>query len=145
MKWRNSSEYVPKTCISVSKMIFVFRLMVSGGFNIGPSNSQHIMVELESVLVPKLNNHVKRCRPFVDDTFVYIKGVSIENVLSVINSFHGNITFTDEQDNWLPFLHVLFMRDYEKKKTPPSLGEIHTMIFLHIVSHFNQLSGNKGH
>ena len=79
--------------------MFVFRLMVSGGFNIGPSNSQHIMVELESVLVPKLNNHVKRCRPFVDDTFVYIKGVSIENVLSVINSFHDNITFTDEQDN----------------------------------------------
>ena len=74
------------------------------------------MVELESVLVPKLNNHVKRCRPFVDDTFVYIKGVSIENVLSVVNSFHDNITFTDEQDNWLPFLHVLFMRDYEKKK-----------------------------
>ena len=33
------------------------------------------MVEFECVLVPKLNDHVKKWRGFVDDTFVYAKSV----------------------------------------------------------------------
>ena len=36
------------------------------------------MVELESVLIPELNDHIKNWRPFVDDTFVYVKRGSIE-------------------------------------------------------------------
>ena len=46
------------------------------------------MVELEIVLVPELNDHVKKWRFFVNDTFVYIKCGSIEYVLSALNLFH---------------------------------------------------------
>ena len=59
-----------------------------------------------SVLVPKLNDYVKKWRCFVDGTFVYIKHGSTEYVLSILNSFHDNIKFTYEQENnnRLPFL-----------------------------------------
>ena len=69
------------------------------------------MVELESVLVPKLNDHVKKCRRFVDDTFLYDKCGLIQYALSVLNSFHDNIKFTYEQENnnSFTFLDVIFM------------------------------------
>ena len=64
------------------------------------------MIELESVLVPKFNDHAKKWRRFVGDTFAYVKRGSIEYVLSVLNLFHDNIKFTYEQQNSnrLPFL-----------------------------------------
>ena len=64
------------------------------------------MVELESVLVPKFNDHAKKGRRFVDDAFAYVKRGSIEYVLPVLNLFHDDIKFTYEQDNSnrLPFL-----------------------------------------
>ena len=69
------------------------------------------MVELESVLVPKLNDHVKKWRRFVDHTFLYDKCGLIQYALSVLNSFHDNIKFTYEQENnnSFPFLDVIFM------------------------------------
>ena len=36
----------------------------------GPVKANIFMGELESVLVPKLNDHVKKWRRFADDTFV---------------------------------------------------------------------------
>ena len=57
------------------------------------------MVELESALVIKLNDHVKKWRRFVYGTFVYVKRDSIEYVLSVLNSFHDNIKLTYGQEN----------------------------------------------
>ena len=104
------------------------------------------MVELESVLVPKLKDHVKKWRRFVDDTFAYVKRGSIEYVLSVLNSFHDNIKFTYEQENnnKLAFLDVLFIRDYEKINTTV-FGKTQTMICIYIGSHFHQLAGNEGH
>ena len=41
------------------------------------------MVELESLLVHKLNDHVKKWRRFMNDNFVYVKRGSAEYVLSV--------------------------------------------------------------
>ena len=69
------------------------------GSPVGPVLANKFMVELESVSVSKLNDYVKKWRQFVDDTFVYIKRVLIEYVLSVLNSFHDNIKFTYEQEN----------------------------------------------
>ena len=69
------------------------------GSPLGPVLANKFMVELESVSVSKLNYYVKKWRQFVDDTFVYIKRVLIEYVLSVLNSFHDNIKFTYEQEN----------------------------------------------
>ena len=86
---------------------------------LGPVLVNIFMTEFESVLVPKLNHHVKIWRRFVDDTFVYVKRGSIEYVLSELNSFHDNIKFTYEQENnnRLPFLDVLFIRDDDKINT----------------------------
>ena len=84
------------------------------GFTIWQIIANIFMLEFENVLVPKVSVHVKNWRRFVDDTFVCIKCGSIENVLSVLNLFLDNIKFTYEQENWLPFLDVLFIRDYEK-------------------------------
>ena len=73
------------------------------------------MVELESVLVPKLNDYVKKWRRFVDDR---IKRGSIVYVSSVLNSYHDNIKFTYEQENnKLPFLDVFFNWDHKKINT----------------------------
>ena len=49
------------------------------------------MVELETTLVPKLEDHVQKWRCFVDDTFAYVNIGSVEYVLPVLNSFHKNI------------------------------------------------------
>ena len=46
------------------------------------------MVELENTLVPRLHQHVKKWRRYVDDTFAYVK---------TLNSFHPNISFTYEK------------------------------------------------
>ena len=71
------------------------------------------MIELENTLAPKLKQHIKNCRRYVDDTFVYVKNASIEYVVSVLETFHPNIKFTCEKEvnNTLPFLEVLFIRN----------------------------------
>ena len=43
------------------------------------------MVELETTLVPKLENHVQKSRCFADDTFAYVKVGSVDYVLPVLN------------------------------------------------------------
>ena len=92
---------------------------VAMGSPLGPVIANIFMVELETTLVPKLEDHVQKWRRFVDDTFAYVKIGSVEYVLSVLNSFHKNIKFTykEEQNNTLPFLDVLFIRDGEKLNT----------------------------
>ena len=91
------------------------------------------MVELESVLVPKLNEHVKKWRCFVDDTFLYDKCRLIQYALSVLNSFHDNIKFTYEQENnnRLSFLDVLFIRDNEKINTTVFRKDTYNDLYLH--------------
>ena len=91
------------------------------------------MAELESVLVHKIQDYVKKWRRFVDDTFVYVKLGSIEYVLLVLNSFHDNINFTYEQENNKrePFLEVLSTRNHEKINTTVLRKDIHNDLFLH--------------
>ena len=86
---------------------------VAMGSPLGPVLANVFMVELESLLVPKLNDHVKNWRRFVDDTIVYVKRGSIEYVLSALNSFHENKMFTYEQENnnRFPILDVFFRKE----------------------------------
>ena len=92
------------------------------------------MVELKTTLVPKLEDHVQKWRRFVDDTFAYVKIGSVEYVFLVLNSFHKNIKFTyeEEQNNTLPFLNVIFIRDGEK---PLFIERIHIMACIHTGTH----------
>ena len=86
---------------------------------LGPVTSNIVMVELGTTLAPKLEDHVKQWGHFVDDKFAYVKICSVEYVLSVLISFHKNITFTyeEKQNNNLPVLDVLFIRDVETLNT----------------------------
>ena len=103
------------------------------------------MVELASVLVPKLNDHVKKWRRFVDDTVVNVKCSWIEYVLPVLNSFHDNIKFTYEQENnnRLPFLNILFIRDHEKVNTIVFRKDARNDLYLHWES-FSPISWKRG-
>ena len=73
----------------------------------------------------------------MDDTFVCVKRGLIEYVLSILNSFHDDLKFTYEQENnnTLPFLDVLFIRDDEKintvvfRKDTPNDLYIHRELF----------------
>ena len=91
------------------------------------------MVELETTLVPKLEDHVQKCRRFVDDMFAYVKIGSVEYVLSVLNSFHKNIKFTykEEQNSTLPCLDALFIRDGENLNTAVYRKDTHNDLHLH--------------
>ena len=85
------------------------------------------MVELETTVVPKLEDHVKKWRRFLDDTIAYVKTGSVEYVLSVLNSFYKNIKFTyeEKQNNALQLLDVLFIRDSENLNTTVYRKERH--------------------
>ena len=78
------------------------------GSPLGSIIAKTFMVELESMLVPKLNDHVNKWRRFVDDTFAYDKCGSIEYVLSVLNSFHDNIKFTMNKRIIIDCLFLIF-------------------------------------
>ena len=81
----------------------------------------------------------------MDNTFVYVKRGSIEYVLFVLNSFHDNIKFTYEQENnnRLPFLDVLFIRDNEKINTTVFRKDTYNDLYLHWDS-FSPISWKRG-
>ena len=54
------------------------------------------MVELETRLVPTLENMVLNWKKFVDDTIGYINNGSIDIILSKLNSFYLNTQFTHD-------------------------------------------------
>ena len=84
---------------SLNNNIYIQIDGVGMGSPLGPVLANIFMVELESVLFPKLNDHVKDWRRFVDDTFVYLNLGSTEYILSVLNLLHDNIKLTYEQEN----------------------------------------------
>ena len=69
----------------------------------------------------------------MNDTFVYVNRGSIEYVLSVLNSFHENIKFSHEQENnnRLPFLDVLSIRDDEKINSTVFRKDTYNDLYLH--------------
>ena len=115
------------------------------GSPLGPVLANIFTVELKSVLVTKLNHHVKKWRRFVDDIFGYVKRGSIEYVLSVLNLFYDHIKLTYEQENnnKLPFLDVLFIRDDEKINTTVFRKDTYNDIYLHWDS-FSPISWKRG-
>ena len=91
------------------------------------------MVELENTLVPKLKQHIKNWRRYVDDTFVYLKNGSKEYDLSVLETYHPNIKFSYETkvNKTLPFLDVLFIRKSDHIYTTVYGKETNNDLYLH--------------
>ena len=112
------------------------------GSPLGPVRANTFMVELKSVLVSKLNNHAKKWRHFVDDTFVYVKYSLIEYVLTVLNLFQDNIKFTYEQEN-NDELSFLYIRDHEKMNTAFFRKDTHSDLYFHWES-FSPISWKRG-
>ena len=56
------------------------------------------MVELERSLLPKPPSYMTSWKRYVYDTITYVKPDAIDLVLSVLNSFHENNSFTYEQE-----------------------------------------------
>ena len=114
------------------------------GSPLGPVIANIFIVELETNLVPRLEDHVQKCRRFVDDTFAYVKIGSVEYVLSVLNSFHKNIKLTyQEEQNTLSFLDALFIGDGENLNTAVYRKDTHNDLYLHWNS-FAPISYKRG-
>ena len=104
------------------------------GSSLGPILANVFMVELENTLVPRLHPHVKKWRLYVDDTFAYVKNESIDFVLTTLNSFHPNISFTYEKENnsQLPFLDASFIRNGTHLDTTVSRNDAYISTGTHL-------------
>ena len=92
---------------------------VAMGSPLGPVLANIFMVELERAIIPSLSDKIKLWKRYVDDTIAFVKTDEIKNVLSSLNSYYSNIQFTMEieQNNQIPFLDVLFIRNMETSST----------------------------
>ena len=85
---------------------------VAMGSPLGPVLANLFMVELETSVIPNLNNKVKLWKRFVDNICCLARLEYIDNILLALNSCHKNIKFTFEieKDNTIPFLDILIKR-----------------------------------
>ena len=118
---------------TLNNEIYVQNDGVAMGSPLGLILANVFTVELESTLVPRLHQHVKKWRRYVDETFAYVKKKSIDYVLTTLNSFHANISFTYEKENnsQLPFLDVLFIRNGTHLDTTVYREDTHNDLHLH--------------
>ena len=65
---------------------------VAMGFLLGPVIADIFMVALERSLLPKLSSYMTSWKRY--DIIAYVKPDAIDHVLSVLNSFHENISIT---------------------------------------------------
>ena len=86
-----------------------------------------LMVELGNTLIPRLQQHIKIWRRYLDDAFAYVKNES------TLNSLHPNISFPYEKENnsHLSFLDVLFNRNGTHLDTTVYRKDTHNDLFLH--------------
>ena len=104
---------------------------VAMGSPLGPVLANVFMVELETKLVPTLNDKIALWQRYVDDTFTFIKNDEIENVKTILNGFHEDIKFTHEieKEGSIAFLDVKitrkingqFITEVHRKKTDTNI------------------------
>ena len=87
------------------------------GNPLGPVIANIFMVELENIKVPTMSNMLTKWHRYVDDTIAFVKEDQIENVLTILNSYHKDIKFTHEveENAELPFLDVMLHREQNNK------------------------------
>lgn len=74
--------------------IYIQNDEVAMGSSLGPILAIAFMVELKNTKIPKLHEHVKKWRCYVDGTFAYVKNKSFGYVLATLNSLRPNINYT---------------------------------------------------
>ena len=113
--------------------IYVQNDGVAMGSPLGPILANVFMVELGNTLVPRLNQHVKKWRHYVDDTFACVRNESIDYALKTLSSFHPNISFTygKENNSQLPFVDVLFIRNGTHLHTTVYRNDTRNDLYLH--------------
>ena len=109
---------------------------VAMGSPLVPVLANIFMVELEKMLIPKIDKEVKLWRWFVDDTIYFAKMDSLKYILLTINSFHKNIKITMEigQNSIIPFLDVLLIRTSQKIHTTVYRKKTNTNLYMHWTS-----------
>ena len=85
---------------------------VAMGSLLGPVIAGIFMVELETRLVPRLSEHLKLRKRYVDDTLCFIKRGTSDLILPQLNNFHKIVKFTYEKqnNNMIAFLDVLLVQ-----------------------------------
>ena len=63
---------------TLNNEIYVQNDGVAIGPPLGPILANVFMVELENTLVPRLHQHIKKWRRYVDDTFAYVTATGLE-------------------------------------------------------------------
>ena len=86
---------------------------VAMGSPFGPILPGIFVVELETTIVPTLDNLLRKWKRYVDDTYCIVKTDSVNEILLKLNSFHMKIqiAYKVETNNMLPFLDVLVIRN----------------------------------
>ena len=84
-------------------------------------------------MVPRLREHVKKWRRFVDGTFAYVKNKFVDYVITTLDSFHPNISLTYEKENnsQLSFLYFFFIRNGTHLDTTVYRKDTHDDLCLH--------------
>ena len=90
------------------------------------------MVEWKRSLSPVLSSYLTSLKLYVDDNIAYVKTDAIDHVLSVVNSFHGNISFTSEQkiNGKISFLDILILWNGNSFETTVHVKLTHNDIYL---------------
>ena len=92
---------------------------VAMGSPFGPILLGIFVVELETTIVPTLDNLLRKWKRYVDDTYCIVKTDSVNEILLKLNSFHMKIqiAYKVETNNMLPFLDILVIRDNNNTET----------------------------
>ena len=92
---------------------------VAMGSPFGPILPGIFVVELETTIVPTLDNLLRKWKRYVDDTYCIVKTDSVNEILLKLNSFHMKIqiAYKVETNNMLPFLEVLVIRNNNNIET----------------------------
>ena len=79
---------------------------------LGPAVANILMFELETSVIPNLNDEVKLCKRFFQNTYCFAKLENIDKVSLAPNCFHKGIQFAAEieKDHKIAFLSMLIIR-----------------------------------
>ena len=103
------------------------------GIPLGPVIAGTFVVEVERRLLPMLSSYMTSWKCYVDDTNTYVKTDAIDYVLSILNSFHRNISFTYNQEinGKISFLDILILRNGNTFETTVHRKSSLNDIYLH--------------